>query len=389
MRIGFVVLLAIALGLAAGMASAIAEFGYTQSSPTLAVSALPLTPNIGPTPRVVVKNTVHHFGEMYNSEVGRHTFVLRNAGPGTLNLGKGQASCACTIASVSRQEIPPGESAEIAVEWKPEGFFGEIKKTYTIPTNDPNQQSLVLTVEGMVLSDWRIDPPILNFQEIGVTETKEATANLLVYRSDKCEILGHTWENHKLSEKFRFTYEALTAEELGKLKPVPKAGLRLKCVARPGLPVGPLMQRLLLNTTLRKEPIPVSLAGDVSEEISFIGYGKFDPRKQMLDLGTVTRGTVREHDVLIKVIGPHSGTTKLTIKKVIPEDLQVTVGEPKPILSGKGSLVPIKVVLPANAKPVNLLGADSQELGQIVIETTHPGYKELKILVRLAVEEKK
>ena len=83
------------------MASALAEFGYTQPNPTLAVSALPLTPNIGPTPRVVVKNTVHHFGEMYNSEVGRHTFVLRNAGPGTLNLGKGLPSCACTIASAA------------------------------------------------------------------------------------------------------------------------------------------------------------------------------------------------------------------------------------------------------------------------------------------------
>lgn len=149
------------------------------------------------------------------------------------------------------------------------------------------------------------------------------------------------------------------------------------------------MQRLSLNTTLQKDPIQVPLAGDASEEISFIGYNKFDPKKRLLDLGIVIRGAVREHDVLIKVIGPHSSTTKLSIRKVVPEDLQVTIGEPKPILSGKGSLVPIKVVLPANAKPVNLLGNNSQELGQIVIETTHPGYKELKVLVRMAVVEKK
>lgn len=389
MRIGFVVLLAIVLGLAVSMASAIAEFGYTQTTPTLAVSALPLSPNIGPAPRVVVKDAVHQFGEMYNSDVGRHTFVLRNAGPGTLKLEKGSASCACTIASVSREEIPPGESADVVVEWRPVGVFGELKKTYTIPTNDPNRQSLVLTVEGLVLSPWRLDPPVMNFQEIGVSETKEATANLLAYQSNKCEIVGHTWENNKLADKFALTYEALTAEELAKLKPTPKAGLRLKCVARPGLPVGTLMQRLSLNTTLQKDPIPVPLAGDVSEEISFIAYNKFDPKKRLLDLGTVVQGTVREHDVLIKLIGPHSSATKLTIKKIVPEDLQVTVGEPKPILSGKGSLVPVKVVLPATAKPVNLLGTDSQELGQIVIETTHPGYKELKILVRMAVVEKK
>lgn len=389
MRIGFVVLLAIVLGLAVGMASAIAEFGYSQTTPTLAVSALPLSQNIGPAPRVVIKDAVHHFREMYNSEVGRHTFVLRNAGLGTLKLGQGLASCSCTIASVSRQEIPPGESADVAVEWRPVGAFGELKKTYTIPTNDPNRQSLVLTVEGMVLSEWRIDPPFLNFQEIGVSETKEATANLLAYRSNKCEIVGHTWENHKIADKFSLTYEAITAKELAKLKPTPKAGLRLKCVARPGLPVGTLMQRLSLNTTLQKDPIQVPLAGDASEEISFIGYNKFDPKKRLLDLGIVIRGAVREHDVLIKVIGPHSSTTKLSIRKVVPEDLQVTIGEPKPILSGKGSLVPIKVVLPANAKPVNLLGNNSQELGQIVIETTHPGYKELKVLVRMAVVEKK
>ncbi|MCE9553267.1 MAG: DUF1573 domain-containing protein [Planctomycetes bacterium] len=294
MRIGFVVLLAIVLGLAVSMASAIAEFGYSQTTPTLAVSALPLSPNIGPASRVVIKDAVHHFGEMYNSDVGRHTFILRNAGPGTLKLGQGLASCACTIANVSRQEIPPGESAEVAVEWRPVGAFGELKKTYTIPTNDPNRQSLVLSVEGMVLSEWRMDPPFLNFQEVGVSETKEVTANLLAYRSDKCEITGHTWENSKLADKLGFAYQAMSAEELAKLKPTPKAGVRLKCVARPGLPVGPLMQRLSLNTTLQKEPIPVPLAGDVSEEVSFIGYNKFDPKKRLLDLGTVVRGTAKE-----------------------------------------------------------------------------------------------
>src|SRR5262245_21719354 len=131
MRIPFVLALAIALGLAVGVGASVAELGYDDPRPTLAISAVPL----GEFPsKVVVKEPLYELGEMNNTDVGHHKFVIENDGPGILILKQGTPSCSCTIASVSRYEIPPRESAEVTVEWKPINFFGELTKTVTFPT---------------------------------------------------------------------------------------------------------------------------------------------------------------------------------------------------------------------------------------------------------------
>jgi hypothetical protein len=333
---------------------------------------------------VEVEQPTHEFGEMDQTEVGRHTFVIYNAGNGPLKLGQGTASCSCTIANISRNDIPPGETAEVTVEWRPANFFGELNKTVTFPTNDPDKKSLVLTIHGHVLAPLRLDPPNISFHGMSSKETVERTANLLVYKEEPCEILGFEWGTKKTAEHFGLIYEAIPAEELAAMNPKPKSGYKLTFVARKGMPTGPLVQTVAIKTSLKPEPISVPIYGHVTAEITLIGPREFKPDMNLLYLGTVPEGTEKRVDMSMLLVGSHRSSTKFTVKKVVPEELQVTFGEPKHVYGGN-SLVPIKIVLPKTAKQQAWLSSQPEEMGEIVLGTTHPDYPELRILVRVAV----
>jgi len=386
-RIGFVILLAIVLGLTVALASSIAEFGHTDVRATLSVSALPLPAHTGPASKLVVDNVLHEFGEMFHTDVGRHTFVLHNSGKAMLVLGKSQQSCQCTVANISRKEIPPGETAEVAVEWKPVNMFGEITKLVTLPTNDPDMQSLVLTIKGTVLKNWRFDVPTVDYQEMGLRETKEKVAHLLLYQPEPGEITGFQWENESAADYLDFNFEPLTPAELAAMKPVPKSGWRLTCTARPGLPLGNWHHRLLLKTTLQSDPMTLDLVGQVSDDITIFSLGGgYDPHRRILDLRAIPAGTVRSHELRLKVIGPDRDSILFNVTQVRPEGLQVTIGKPQ-ASSDSVVLVPVTFIVPPTLPPVKLVGDDPAQLGRVVIQTTHPEQKELEILVRMTVEE--
>lgn len=47
---------------------------------------------------------------------GRATFLGRNSGPSPVAITQLKSSCHCSVARISREVIPPGETAELAVE---------------------------------------------------------------------------------------------------------------------------------------------------------------------------------------------------------------------------------------------------------------------------------
>jgi hypothetical protein len=51
-----------------------------------------------------------------------HTFVLKNAGTSDLLITAIRPACGCTAANLTRQTIPPGESAELSTRLTLAGF---------------------------------------------------------------------------------------------------------------------------------------------------------------------------------------------------------------------------------------------------------------------------
>ena len=58
-------------------------------------------------------------GYMQVGDTQQHTFVVRNIGNAPLQLTPGQPSCKCTVSEFSTEPVPPGESREVLLTWKP------------------------------------------------------------------------------------------------------------------------------------------------------------------------------------------------------------------------------------------------------------------------------
>lgn len=121
---------------AAGMSIMIAVFLF----PLQAFSSSKISP----------KTVEYDFGRVAEGEVVRHAFEFANTGTDTLTVYHVQKSCGCSSASTSRNEVPPGETANIHIEFRTEGYTGEALKYITAYTNDPSNSSTQFKLKGTV-----------------------------------------------------------------------------------------------------------------------------------------------------------------------------------------------------------------------------------------------
>ena len=157
---------------------------------------------------------------------------------------------------------------------------------------------------------------------------------------------------------------------------------------KPGMPLGTFLQTIHLRTNLPEGvPLEFTVSGVVVSDVSLLG-GNYSASRRLLSLGTVQRSTGTKSMMRAVIKGPYHNDVKLTLKSVEPENgLHVTIGDPSPLGEG-ATMFPISVEIPPGTEPMNRLGGDKQgDYGKILIETTHPDAKLLRVMVRFAVAE--
>lgn len=102
-------------------------------------------------PEVTVDRGLHDFGfiPQFGGTV-ETTFELTNTGTKVLEIGILTTSCSCTSATVADVSLEPGESTTMTVVFDPdlhEEPLDVFKRTVFIPTNDPNNPELEVTVQ--------------------------------------------------------------------------------------------------------------------------------------------------------------------------------------------------------------------------------------------------
>jgi len=87
------------------------------------------------------------------------TFVLTNTGDHPLIVEEAKASCGCTVPKKPEAPIPPGETGELEVTFKPKpSQKGPVTKTVTVTSNsDPRQK--VLRIKATVQQDETEEAP--------------------------------------------------------------------------------------------------------------------------------------------------------------------------------------------------------------------------------------
>ena len=379
-------LIALLLGVGVGVGASLMEIGRPSSGPSIDASSAGATNHPGARSKAVIDDSeTHDFGTMERNSVRSHTFVIRNDGLKALVLSNPHSTCKCTTHTLSRMIIPPGETAEMFVEWKPTDYAVLFRQSASVDTNDPENPVLKVTIVGRVDQAIRPVPEKINFGDISASDARQATMRVYCYRDFEFEILSTELTESDQADHYEIALRRLTEEELFS-EPMAKSGYLVTVTIEPGLPLGPLNQAILLKTNFDdSDEIKTPLRGMVVSDISLFGNVQFNRDNHFLDLGVIdgSRGTVYKMWITIK--GPHRDGIVIEPGLIDPADLlQVEVGPPESL----GGIVrySLEIRVPAGSPPANHLGSQQSRLGRIVLETTHPQASEVSLYVRFAVE---
>jgi hypothetical protein len=380
MKLITTIVVAALVGVGLGYAATVAEFGVSPPMPNLggpvAVS--------GRQPRLLVEQLAHDFGRMYQNSEDKHTFVLRNVGLADLRITPGKPSCRCTVSQVSRKVIPPGETAEVTLTWKTGYSRNKFAKTAPISTNDPTQPLIRLKIQGIVVPEFAFEPNRVFLPELSQHDRAERELKLLFFEQDNVQILGHQLSNSELEAHYQIEYRPIPLDELD--DETATCGYVIAVTVLPGLPMGSLQQDVIFETSIpTNSPVRLQVLGSIQSDISIYGRN-FNPKTNTLAIGTVKRGEKHLNKLAMYLIGEHRHNVELKVTETVPEDLKVTLGEPFDLPVNR-LRIPLSIEIPADAKPTAHLGTEPENMGRVVIETSHPHNPEVRIYVRVAVAD--
>jgi len=101
-------------------------------------------------PRAVTPFINFTFGDVYRGEIISQIFVIRNEGDSDLQMGEFTAGCGCEVVR-SDKVIPPGKAGSATLEVQTVSQSGQISKTATLHTNDPDRPTIIFTLVANII----------------------------------------------------------------------------------------------------------------------------------------------------------------------------------------------------------------------------------------------
>lgn len=161
-----------------------------QTNPTPAAPTMDdlVPPKHGPFGKVEVPEVEYNFGFRRTGSKDEHTFEVKNAGEGVLDIKMGKPTCQCTVGEITTHDgktlsgpfkpgeqirLKPNESAHILVKWVMKNDLPKFRQAVPIFTTDPDQREVNLIVSGVVNSPVQLLPGVQ--WEIGEMSSTEPT----------------------------------------------------------------------------------------------------------------------------------------------------------------------------------------------------------------------
>jgi len=343
------------------------------------------TPSEEAPPEVVVDDVTYEFGIMDGTTTGTHDFIFKNVGKGTLKLTKGHTTCRCTMANLEQDEVPPGQSTKVHLEFKGKGFNGPYKQTATVLTNDPKRKQVELTVSGKIIPILRAVPEEIVFNSVMAGEPATSSADLFDYVETPLRIVAHEYTDKNTAGLFDLKWSPLKPEVLAKESGA-KSGAQLLVTLKSGLPVGTFKQTIRLKTNLPGiESFEVPINGSVVSDLAVVG-GDWNEEHSLLTIGTVSANEESSRTLIVVARGPFRDQVRLKVAEVWPDLLKVDLGPPSGTAGQTLRQFPIVIRIPKGSPPADHLGTETAKCGRVLLETNHPRAPKLLIRVRFAVE---
>jgi hypothetical protein len=326
---------------------------------------------------------VHAFGSIEMGKTGQHKFVIRNEGTAPLTLKKGHFTCTCTIAQLKDEqeqiEILPGESTEVELTWTPKDLSEYFMTEGDLLTNDPANSTLHFVIRGRIVRAVAVYPTELVLDGISASETRVAAFTIYDFHGGPLGVKEYRLAKADTAQYFDVHYETVSAGEIAKEKGA-KGGIQFTVTLKPGLPLGPLNQRI--HITVDREGVEemiVPIQGRVVGDVTFIGPG-YDASLGYLKLGTVDAASGDSRTLHVMVKGPRRHEMNLKIARIRPDGiLQAELGEPRSINDGAVVMIPLEIKVPPGSPAADHLGNPPGSMGLIELESS--GEKKERVLV--------
>ena len=102
----------------------------------------------GPSTVMSFGETSHDFGSILQDSENTKVFTFTNTGSEPLIIENAKGSCGCTVPKYPKEPIPPGETGEIEVVYKPGKQKNKQTKNVTITANtEPAKTILTITAD--------------------------------------------------------------------------------------------------------------------------------------------------------------------------------------------------------------------------------------------------
>lgn len=380
-------LVTLAAGAAIGLVVTRQEFAHdvvpvdlnSSASKTTSASAEKVGPKA-----TVLSGERHDFGSMDRNQKGNHVFVVRNDGDAPLTLSAGKPTCQCTVFSVDKETVPPGETANVSIAWEFRTSDALFEQSGPLNTNDARHPTIHLTIRGRVIETVRAERGDVHFSDISANEPKSESVNIYSFRSADLAVVKHELQNADIGEYFDVSFAPLAAEEVAQ-EPEAKGGIKMTIGIKKGLLLGPFDVPILVTTNQNEgAPLTIRVIGNVASDILLRGP-RVDGDRMLVAMGNMPRAAGGKHTVFLVVKGPFRDQTQLRITSVEPSaEFSATLGEPD---RDDPRIVryPLTIEVPAGATPVSHWSEGAY--AQIHVAATHPDVKELTVKVRYVVKE--
>lgn len=330
------------------------------------------------TPRAEVAMVEHDFGTMEKGTTQSYEFPIRNGGTVPLELEQVGTSCSCTVGGLDKNNIGPGEIAQVKLTWTATHKSPSFRHYGKIKTNDPAHPQIEFAIVGKVVDNIEVEPAIVQFDK--KSDDSWSTNVKILSQSKEFKLTGYACDDAATAEQYAVELEQITPESSET-----RCEWLAKVTVKPGLPLGRVHQKIRLQTDLaEKEEVELVLTGAVGSVLRVMG-ARWNDTAGQLQLGKFDEGKGGTADLKVIARGADRDKIKWSVKEVSPAFLKIEIGEPEELAGGARVQYPIKIVIPADAPAASHFGGAASKLGEVLLNTGHPEQPELRFRVSFAV----
>jgi len=101
---------------------------------------------LNPEPQLKLSVYNHNFGNVSNNKVLDFNVDVLNTGKADLVIKDIKSSCSCTTTMMGTKTIKPNEKSELKIKFDTKNLSGQVARTVTLVSNDPENPMRVLTL---------------------------------------------------------------------------------------------------------------------------------------------------------------------------------------------------------------------------------------------------